>query len=148
VSTDAVRQHQVTPLELFFDLVFVFAITQVTNLLANDDVGGVLHGMLVLAVVWWAWVGYAWLTNTVDADEGGVRLARWVPRRQRPRRDLDHRGRRRLGGADRARTGTRLANLGRALRRAARAGDPHRARRVDRRRSGSARPASSSISEL
>jgi low temperature requirement protein LtrA len=69
-------EHQVTPLELFFDLVFVFAITQVTSLLADDPTwGGVLRGMLVLAVLWWAWSVYAWLTSAMDVDEGGVRLA-------------------------------------------------------------------------
>ena len=53
-------EHQVTPLELFFDLVLVFAITQVTKLLANDPTwSGVLHGMLVLAALWWAWTTYA-----------------------------------------------------------------------------------------
>jgi low temperature requirement protein LtrA len=69
-------EHRVTPLELFFDLVFVFAITQVTRLLAEDTTWmGLLHAMLVLAAVWWAWTGYAWLTNTVDAEEGAVRIA-------------------------------------------------------------------------
>jgi low temperature requirement protein LtrA len=69
-------EHQVTPLELFFDLVFVFAITQVTSLLAgNPTWGGVLRGMLVLAALWWAWNVYAWLTSAMDVDEGGVRLA-------------------------------------------------------------------------
>jgi low temperature requirement protein LtrA len=69
-------EHQVTPLELFFDLVFVFAITQVTSLLAHHPSwGGVLRGMLMLAALWWAWTGYAWLTSTMDVDEGGVRLA-------------------------------------------------------------------------
>jgi low temperature requirement protein LtrA len=68
-------EHQVTPLELFFDLVFVFAITQVTSLLANDPTwDGVLRGMLVLAALWWAWAAYAWLTSALDVDEGGVRL--------------------------------------------------------------------------
>jgi low temperature requirement protein LtrA len=68
-------EHQVTPLELFFDLVFVFAITQVTSLLADDPTwGGVLRGMLVLAALWWAWSAYAWLTSAMDVDEGGVRL--------------------------------------------------------------------------
>jgi low temperature requirement protein LtrA len=70
------QEHQVTPLELFFDLVFVFAITQVTSLLSHDPTwSGVLHGMLVLVALWWAWTGYAWLTSTMDVDEGGVRLA-------------------------------------------------------------------------
>src|SRR5688572_25171179 len=69
-------EHRVTPLELFFDLVMVFAFTQVTRLLADDPTwGGVLRGMLVLAALWWAWNGYAWLTSATDVDEGGVRLA-------------------------------------------------------------------------
>jgi low temperature requirement protein LtrA len=69
-------EHQVTPLELFFDLTFVFAVTQVTILLADDPTwGGVLRGMLVLAALWWAWSVYAWLTSAMDVDEGGVRLA-------------------------------------------------------------------------
>jgi low temperature requirement protein LtrA len=68
-------EHRVTPLELFFDLVFVFAITQVTSVLADDPTwGGVLRGMLVLAALWWAWAVYAWLTSAMDVDEGGVRL--------------------------------------------------------------------------
>jgi low temperature requirement protein LtrA len=68
-------EHQVTPLELFFDLVFVFALTQVTSLLVDDPTwGGVLRGMLVLAALWWAWSVYAWLTSATDVDEGGVRL--------------------------------------------------------------------------
>ena len=68
-------EHQVTPLELFFDLVFVFALTQVTSQLADDPTwGGVLRGMLVLAALWRVWAVYAWLTSTLDVDEGGVRL--------------------------------------------------------------------------
>jgi low temperature requirement protein LtrA len=70
------EEHQVTPLELFFDLVFVFAMTQVTSLLADDPTwGGVLRGMLILTALWWAWAAYAWLTSAMDVDEGGVRLA-------------------------------------------------------------------------
>jgi len=62
--------HSVTPLELFFDLVFVFALTQVTTLLADDLTWlGLLRGFAVLAVVWWAWGGYAWLTNTISIDD-------------------------------------------------------------------------------
>ena len=69
-------EHQVTPLELFFDLVFVFAVTQVTRLITDDPTWrGALHGLLVLAAIWWAWIGYSWLTSTTDVDEGAVRLA-------------------------------------------------------------------------
>jgi low temperature requirement protein LtrA len=54
----------------------VFAFTQVTRLLADEPTwGGALRGMLVLAALWWAWNGYAWLTSATDVDEGGVRLA-------------------------------------------------------------------------
>ena len=67
---------RVTPLELFFDLVFVFALTQVTQLMADDLTGrGVLRAMLILGVLWWSWVAYAWLSNVVKADEGPVRMA-------------------------------------------------------------------------
>jgi hypothetical protein len=59
--------------ELFFDLVFVFAFTQVTTLLVDDPAwGGLGRGLRVVAVLWWAWACYAWLTNTVDADDGIV----------------------------------------------------------------------------
>jgi low temperature requirement protein LtrA len=69
----AESEHRVTPLELFFDLVFVFAFTQVTTLLLEDVTwAGLGRGLLVLAVLWWAWASYAWLTNTVDADAGLV----------------------------------------------------------------------------
>ena len=65
----AVREH-VTPRELFFDLVFVFAFTQVATLLADDPTfGGIGRGVLVLAVLWWAWAAYAWLTSSVDPEE-------------------------------------------------------------------------------
>jgi low temperature requirement protein LtrA len=68
-------EHQVTPLELFFDLTLVFAITQVTVMLSDDPTwGGVFRGMLILAALWWAWTAYAWLTSTMDVDEGGIRL--------------------------------------------------------------------------
>jgi low temperature requirement protein LtrA len=67
------REHRVTPLELFFDLVFVFAFTQVTTLLSEDPTwAGLGRGVLALAVLWWAWASYAWLTNIVDAEEGVV----------------------------------------------------------------------------
>ncbi len=67
--------HRVTPLELFFDLVFVFALTQITAMLARDPSwAGLLRGLLVLAAIWWAWEGFAWLTNSVDAEADRVRL--------------------------------------------------------------------------
>jgi low temperature requirement protein LtrA len=70
----AEREQRVTPLELFFDLVFVYAITQVTRLMSEDLTWrGVGHGLLVLAALWWAWTGYAWLTNTLEPEEGMVR---------------------------------------------------------------------------
>jgi low temperature requirement protein LtrA len=66
----------VTPLELFFDLVFVFALTQVTDLMAEDPtVGHVFRGVLMLGVLWWCWTGYAWLGNIARADEGIIRIA-------------------------------------------------------------------------
>src|SRR4051812_29559779 len=67
--------ERVTPLELFFDLVFVLAFTQCTALMANDPSwSGLGQGLVVLGLLWWAWVGYAWLTSVLDPDEGGVRL--------------------------------------------------------------------------
>jgi low temperature requirement protein LtrA len=68
------REQRVTPLELFFDLVVVFAFTQVTRLMADDlSWSGVGHGLLVLAALWWAWAGFAWLTNALEPEEGQVR---------------------------------------------------------------------------
>jgi len=69
-------EERVTPLELFFDLIFVFAITQVTGLVVEDPTwAGLVKGLLVLGVLWWAWAAYAWLTNTIDPEEGVVRIA-------------------------------------------------------------------------
>jgi len=68
-------EERVTPLELFFDLIFVFAITQVTGLIVADPTwAGLARGLVVLAVLWWAWTAYAWLTNTINPEEGEVRL--------------------------------------------------------------------------
>src|SRR5919107_961445 len=63
-------EQRVTPLELFFDLVFVFALTQVTGFLADHLTWtGMLQGAALLTVLWWAWGGYSWLTNAVPAEE-------------------------------------------------------------------------------
>jgi low temperature requirement protein LtrA len=73
----AVRREgeRVTPLELFFDLVFVLAITQCTALMSHHPTWeGLTQGLLVLGVLWWAWTGYAWLTSVIDPEEGAVRL--------------------------------------------------------------------------
>ena len=93
--------HGVTTLELFFDLVFVFAITQVTAFMA-DDLGwrGLLRGLVLLCLLWFAWCSYAWLGNQANADEGVVRRAvhrrdgRDVPRRPGDPRGLGRPGRR------------------------------------------------------
>jgi low temperature requirement protein LtrA len=70
------EEARVTPIELFFDLVFVFAITQVTGLMGDElSVRGIVRGLLVLSLLWWCWVGYAWLGNVVRADEGFGRVA-------------------------------------------------------------------------
>ena len=68
-------EETVKPLELFFDLVFVLALTQCTALMAAIPTWeGLAKGLLVLGVLWWAWVGYAWLTSVIDPEEGAVRL--------------------------------------------------------------------------
>jgi low temperature requirement protein LtrA len=69
------EEERVTPLELFFDLVFVLAITQCTTLMSRHATWtGLAQGLLVLGVLWWSWTGYAWLTSVVDPEEGAVRI--------------------------------------------------------------------------
>ncbi|HEU0171661.1 MAG TPA: low temperature requirement protein A [Acidimicrobiales bacterium] len=68
-------EARVSTLELFFDLVFVFAITQITGAVSHDSTAvGLARGVLLFAVLWWAWGAYAWLTNTVDTGETAPRL--------------------------------------------------------------------------
>jgi low temperature requirement protein LtrA len=72
----AIRREgeRVTPLELFFDLVFVLAITQCTGLMSHDQTwSGLAQGLLILAVLWWGWVGYAWLTSVIDPEALAIR---------------------------------------------------------------------------
>ncbi|MGQ0776273.1 MAG: low temperature requirement protein A [Pseudonocardiales bacterium] len=73
------ERASVTPLELFFDLVFVFALTRVTDWMAAEPtVTNVARGILIVTVMWWSWVGYAWIGNVVKADEGVVRVGMLV----------------------------------------------------------------------
>jgi low temperature requirement protein LtrA len=73
---DTVQEQEVTPLELFFDLVFVFAITQVSGFVSDDATWThLVEGLAILAVLWWAWVSYAWLGNTAASDDGAIRVA-------------------------------------------------------------------------
>ena len=75
MERSSVPEKRVAPLELFFDLVFVFALTQVTKLMSDDPTWtGLGRGMLVLALLWWAWGAYAWLTNYIAADEDRERI--------------------------------------------------------------------------
>jgi low temperature requirement protein LtrA len=74
LDAPAEREKRVTSLELFFDLVFVFAITQVTGFVSVDPTWTrLIEGLAILASLWFAWSGYAWLGNTADAEAGGVR---------------------------------------------------------------------------
>ncbi len=67
--------ERVTPLELFFDLVFVLAITQCTALMSHHPTwSGLVQGLLVLGMLWWSWTAYSWLTSVIDPEEGAVRL--------------------------------------------------------------------------
>jgi low temperature requirement protein LtrA len=72
---DHSSEQRVTNIELFFDLVYVFAVTQLSHhLLARPDVEGALQTALLLALVWWAWVYTTWATNWLDARRVPVRL--------------------------------------------------------------------------
>jgi low temperature requirement protein LtrA len=67
------ESHRVTTFELFFDLVFVFAFTQVSQYMAAGHTGiAVLQGLTILGLLWWSWVSYAWLSNQTQVDEGLV----------------------------------------------------------------------------
>ena len=67
---------QVTTLELFFDLVFVFAFTQVTYVMSHGEPPlSVFQGLVVLALLWWSWSSFAWLGNQAHANEGLVRVS-------------------------------------------------------------------------
>ena len=65
---------RVTTLELFFDLVYAFAFTQVASLMAHGTAISALQGLVVLSLLWWSWTSYAWLANQAHADRGIVRV--------------------------------------------------------------------------
>lgn len=67
--------HRVTTFELLFDLVFVFAFTQVTGFMANAHTPiGVLQAVIIIGILWWSWSSYGWLANQTHADEGVMRV--------------------------------------------------------------------------
>ncbi|MFI6870769.1 low temperature requirement protein A [Nocardia sp. NPDC050406] len=75
VSADS----SVTQLELFFDLVLVFAFTMVTAMAAHEiSAVNMLRALVVIALMWWLWIAYSWLGNVVRADEGITRVAMFV----------------------------------------------------------------------
>jgi low temperature requirement protein LtrA len=70
IGAQRAGEERITPLELFFDLVFVLSFTQVTLKMADNPGWESLgEGLLILAAVWWAWAAYGWLTNSIDPDE-------------------------------------------------------------------------------
>jgi low temperature requirement protein LtrA len=73
--TPAEEEKRTGFIELFFDLVFVFAFTQVTTLVLEDTTTeGFARAALVFGLVWWAWSAYAWLTDAVDVENTATRL--------------------------------------------------------------------------
>lgn len=71
----AAAPQSVTFVELFFDLVFVFAVTQVTLLTAHHlTLDGVLHSLLLFWLIWWAWTQFTWTLNPADTTHSGVRV--------------------------------------------------------------------------
>jgi low temperature requirement protein LtrA len=75
VAEELRAEPRVTALELFFDLVFVFAITQVTGFVAHEPTWtGLVEGLAILAALWFAWESYVWLANSAASDEGPVRV--------------------------------------------------------------------------
>src|ERR1700742_919715 len=72
---DGHGHHRVTFIELFFDLVFVFAVTQLSHgLLAHLTPLGALQTAILMLAVWWAWIDNAWMTNWLDPERAPVRL--------------------------------------------------------------------------
>jgi low temperature requirement protein LtrA len=71
--------HRVTFVELFFDLVFVLAVTQLSHgLLEHLTLLGAMQAAILLLAVWWTWIDTAWITNWVDPEKPAVRLMLFV----------------------------------------------------------------------
>lgn len=68
-SIEPLEEKSATTLELFFDLVFVFAITQVVSLVVNDlTMGGLYNATIILGILWWGWTNWTWVTNMVSLE--------------------------------------------------------------------------------
>jgi low temperature requirement protein LtrA len=66
-ATQDASERRASYLELFFDLVFVYAVTQIADLIIGDtSPGGFARAALMLGMVWWAWSAFAWMTNAID----------------------------------------------------------------------------------
>jgi low temperature requirement protein LtrA len=98
-SRDGHEHNKATFVELFFDLVFVFAVTQLSHtLLEHFTVDGIIETTLLLMAVWWVWIYTTWVTNWLDPDKTPVRvmlfalmLRAWCcPRRSRTRSAVAH----------------------------------------------------------
>ncbi len=69
------EEVRVTPIELFFDLVFVFAITQLSHhLVAHLSWHGAIETLILFLAIWWVWIYTSWTTNWLDPERGSVRL--------------------------------------------------------------------------
>ena len=76
MPSDGERSVRVSTLELFFDLVFVLSITQLTAVLVDGgDAESVVRVVVMLLLIWWTYDGYAWLTNAIATDRLRYRLA-------------------------------------------------------------------------
>ena len=74
-SGGAQGHHRVTNIELLFDLVFVFAVTQLSHLLiGNFTLGGGAQALLLMLAVWWVWIFTSWVTNWLDPDKLAIRV--------------------------------------------------------------------------
>jgi low temperature requirement protein LtrA len=74
--SDPERAARVTYVELFFDLVFVFGLTQLgAYLYENQTLLGALEGVIMVCALWWAWVSTTWVTNWLDPVRLPVRIA-------------------------------------------------------------------------